>query len=70
MIDPTTGEKSAAIYRLADPGAANVREHRVKFGRGLKSVDWDVVLENVDGADFELHSVEFHPLNLDRRTRS
>lgn len=70
VIDPTTGEKSAAIYRLADPGAANVREHRVKFGRGLKSVDWDVVLENVDGADFELHSVEFHPLNLDRRTRS
>ena len=37
--------------------------------RGLKAVDWDFEIENVDGGDFELSSIEFRPLILDRRTR-
>jgi len=33
-------------------------------------VDWDFELENIDGADFELHSVEFLSVKMSRRTRS
>lgn len=68
-IDDATGAKQAAVYRLAPRGAASVREGRFKMGRGVKSVDWAFELENVDGSDFELESIEFRPIRLDRRTR-
>jgi hypothetical protein len=68
-IDEQTGEKAAAIYRLRPRGAACTREARFKMGRGLKSVDWDFEIENVDGADFDLTAIQFRPLVLDRRTR-
>lgn len=64
-----TGEKEAAIYRLSPRAAANTRENRWKIGRGIKAVDFDFVIENVDGADFDLQSIEFRPIILDRRTR-
>lgn len=67
--DEATGEKTGAYYTLAPRGAAGVRENRWKIGRGLKSVDWDFEITNVDGADFDLYSIEWHPLVLDRRTR-
>ena len=63
------GEKEAAIYKLAPRPAGVMRENRFQIGRGLKSIDWDFELESVDGADFDLHSLEFRPLLLDRRTR-
>lgn len=67
--DERTGEKVGAFYTLSPRGAAAVRENRWKIGRGLKSVDWDFEITNVDGADFDLDSIEWHPLILDRRTR-
>ncbi|MGH8073632.1 MAG: hypothetical protein ACREO4_06115 [Lysobacter sp.] len=68
-IEEVTGAKQAATYKLAPRGAAATRENRFKMGRGVKSVDWDFEIENVDGADFTLDSIEFRPLRLDRRTR-
>ena len=68
-VDEESGEKVAAIYRLAPRGAGAIRENRFKFGRGLKAVDWDFEIENVAGADFDIASIEFHPLILSRRTR-
>ncbi|MDR1076354.1 MAG: hypothetical protein LBL59_08700 [Xanthomonadaceae bacterium] len=68
-IDERIGEKVESVYKLDPCSAANIRENRFKFGRGLKSVDWDFVIENVDGADFDLDSIEFRPVVLDRRTR-
>lgn len=67
--DEETGEKVGAYYTLAPRGAANVRENRWKIGRGLKSVDWDFEITNVDGADFEIDAIAWRPLILDRRTR-
>lgn len=67
--DEETGEKVGAYYTLAPRGAANVRENRWKIGRGLKSVDWDFEITNVDGADFEIDAIAWRPLMLDRRTR-
>lgn len=68
-IEQVTGEKQAAIYQLKPRQAANTRENRFTIGRGIKSVDWDFEIENVNGADFDLTSIEFRPLVLDRRTR-
>lgn len=68
-VDDQTGKKIAALYKLAPRAAGTVRENRFKFGRGFRAVDWDFVIENVDGADFDISSVEFHPLFLSRRTR-
>lgn len=67
--DETTGDRNQAIYTLEPRAAASVRENRWKIGRGFKSVDWDFVITNADGADFDLQSIAFHPLILDRRTR-
>lgn len=66
---PKTGEKTAADYRLVPRGAATTRENRFEGGRGVFSVDWSFELENVDGADFELESIEFRPVALSRRVR-
>jgi len=69
FVDAITGEKHQAIYQLNARPAQAMRETRVSLGRGLQAVDWDVELENVDGADFDLHRIEFHPTQLSRRIR-
>lgn len=69
IVTDEEGGLSAAIYRLRPRPAGNLRENLFKPGRGLKAVDWDFEIENVDGGDFELSSIEFRPLILDRRTR-
>lgn len=63
------GLRESNNYRLRPQAAGSQREGRVKIGRGLKSVYWDFVLENIEGADFELDTLEFKPLMLDRRIR-
>lgn len=68
-IDERTANKVAAIYTLPTRGAVNTREHRFEPGKGLRSVDWDFEIHNVDGADFDLASIEFYPLAMSRRTR-
>lgn len=67
--DEATGEKNGAYYTLPPRAAGNVRENRWKVGKGLKSVDWDFEITNVDGADFDLQSIQWRPIILDRRTR-
>ncbi|MGH8025281.1 MAG: hypothetical protein ACREO0_01015, partial [Pseudoxanthomonas sp.] len=65
------GNKGIAIYRMASRGAnANATApNRRKFGKGLSSVDWDFILESVDGSTLDLKAIQFRPLILDRRTR-
>lgn len=69
VVDEESGDKHAAIYRLPARGAANIRANRFKVGRGLESVDWAFEIHNVDGAAFDLASVQFRPVILTRRTR-
>ena len=68
--DPVTGERKAVTYNMNAVGNASLAPQRFETGKGVKAVDWDFELENVDGADFELHSVEFLPVKMSRRTRS
>lgn len=68
-VDEVSGEKTAYVYQMAHRPALATRENRRKFGAGLKSVDWDFEIANVDGKHFDLASVQFRPVILDRRTR-
>lgn len=61
--------KQTHVYRLAPRRAGAPVQGRSKFGRGLRSVYYAFELENVDGANFELDTVEVHPLVLESRTR-
>lgn len=69
FVDDRSGEKSMAVYKIQPRPAGASRETRAKLGKGMKAVDWDFVLENVDGADFDLQSIQFYPTQLSRRTR-
>lgn len=69
FVDDRTGEKSMAIYKVQARPAEAARETRAKLGKGVRAVDWDFELENVDGADFDLQSVQFFPTQMSRRTR-
>lgn len=69
QVNSDTGEKEGGVFKVKPRPAQNTRETRVKTGRGWKAVQFDFVLENVDGADFDITSIEWRPLTLDRRTR-
>lgn len=68
-VDEQTSEKTAYVYEMVHRPALATRENRRKFGQGLQSVDWDFEIANVDGKHFDLASVQFRPVILDRRTR-
>lgn len=68
-VNEQSGEKEACIYRMAPRAAGATRENRIKFGRGVQAVDWDFELVAIDGSGFDLASLQFRPLVLDRRTR-
>jgi hypothetical protein len=42
---------------------------RTKLDRGVKATYWAFELENVDGADFEIESIEFMPVVMTRKIR-
>ncbi len=70
VANSTTGQREAHVYRLyANDSADSVRDGRRKIGRGLNAVYWDWVMENVDGAAFDLDVIEFMPLMTQRRLR-
>lgn len=68
-VNEESGRKEAAIYKILERPATSTRETRWKLGKGIKAVDFDFIIENVDGADFDLAAIEFRPIYLERRTR-
>jgi hypothetical protein len=54
------------LYEATD-SAATMKEVRVVPGKGLQATFWQFELWNQDGADFDVASVEFHPVILTRR---
>lgn len=61
------GERVETWYQSGARTAVDTREGRIKIGKGLKSVYFDFEIANVDGADFELDTLELLPLICDRR---
>lgn len=61
------GEKTESWYQLEPRPGQAMHEGRVRVGKGLKSVYWGFELTNVDGADFGLDAISWHPMVLERR---
>lgn len=69
IVAEIDGTRSEYWYRLVPRGGGELREGRIKLGRGLKAVLYDFIIENVNGGDFALDALEFFPLVLDRRVK-
>jgi hypothetical protein len=54
------------FYEATD-SATSMKEVRVVPGKGLQATFWQFELRNQGGADFDVASVEFHPVILTRR---
>lgn len=65
--DPKTGLTTADIYPLQHAHGPGTGKGRTKVGRGLCSDWWGLTVGNVAGADFEVDSIEWKLLVLDRR---
>jgi hypothetical protein len=63
----TEGVLNEQWYEAKDLPAQAPREQMVRLGRGARSRYWQFELVNVDGADFEVNTLELHPVYLNRR---
>ena len=59
-----TGDGETYVYTVV---ANDMRSTRVNMGKGLRARYFRFELINSDGADFDLHSIEFLPLVAQRR---
>jgi hypothetical protein len=61
------GQMNEQWYEAQELPAQAPREQMVRLGRGLRSRYWQFELVNIDGADFEIDTLELHPVYLNRR---
>ena len=61
-----TDDNNERWYRMSQESDV-LRDRREKFARGVTSRFWTFSLENIDGADFEVHEMTFLPLVMKRR---
>lgn len=54
------------LYAVKNP-STDMAEQRVDIGRGLRSNYWNFELMNREGADFEIDTIKFMPIVLERR---
>jgi hypothetical protein len=65
QLKAIANNQSDRYYALNAIGGA-VRGSRADIGKGLEGQYWQFRVDNVDGADFELDSIEFKPTLLSR----
>lgn len=65
--NPATGQIAEDVYPVQHTHGDGTDKGRVKVGRGLTSNWWALTVCNVAGASFEIESIEWKPLVLDRR---
>ncbi len=65
--NPATGQMTEDLYPVQHVHGDGTDKGRVKVGRGLTSNWWTLTVANVAGAAFEVDSIEWKPLVLDRR---
>ena len=65
--NPATGQMTEDVYPVEYTHGTGTDKGRVKVGRGLSSNWWTLTVANVAGAPFDVNSIEWKPLMLDRR---
>lgn len=59
---------SGTVYTyIARNDSTEMAEQRVDIGKGLRSSYWQFEIVNTDGADFDLDTIKFVPIVLERR---
>lgn len=58
--------RQAPKYYVLMPNSTTPKGTRVPLGKGLLGRYWTYRLENIDGSDFDLESVEFNPVSQQR----
>ena len=68
-ITTQTGQKIERWYQLGEHTADAPYQGRVKMARGVDSVYWQFELTNIDGADFEIDTLQLYPVAITRRIK-
>lgn len=69
MILKTITDRSTERWYELSYSEAGLHDARIKMHKGVKSKYWSFKLANADGSDFELDSITFVPMVLNRRVR-
>lgn len=69
VITTDGGKKKENWYKLAPRTVASPDGARFDIAKGLTARYWGFVLENIDGADFELDNLQIWPAVLGRRKK-
>jgi hypothetical protein len=62
-----TDDNEAVIYPLPVSSQPGLATQRVKVGKGLAGRYWQITINNLDGTDFTLDTVDAKPIKLERR---
>lgn len=66
VISDQHGNKNERWYECKTSYSADDTT-RIRLGKGVKARYWQFQLENMDGTDFDIESIELMPLTLNRR---
>ena len=62
-----TDDNEAVIYTLPVSSQPGLATQRVKVGKGLAGRYWQITINNLDGTDFMIDTVDVKPVKLERR---
>lgn len=67
VVDSIADEISYTNYGTIGRGAGDVFNWRARLGKGVKAVNWGFKVKNINGADFQIQSVDALPLEHKRK---
>jgi len=67
MLRLNTNDSHVRDYRMAYNGETGLHVKRVKLGKGVIARYWQLEVQNINGADFDLNTLEIKPTILGRR---
>lgn len=70
MLRVNTNDSHVRDYRIKHNGETGLHVKRVKLGKGVVARYWQFEVQNLDGADFDLNTLEVKPTVLSRRISS
>lgn len=67
LLRLNTNDSHVRDYRVKHNGETGLHVKRVKLGKGVVARYWQFEVQNIDGADFDLNTLEIKPTVLSRR---
>jgi hypothetical protein len=67
MLRVNTNDSHVRDYMIRHNGETGLHVKKVKLGKGVVARYWQLEVQNIDGADFDLNTLEIKPTVLKRR---